>query len=110
MIIMLQGKTLEDRPNVTTAASDAVGASGGYILDYKQFSNLADCFTIELPPDGFAKLRQKLVDLEVTLEPPSEEELALGEETSEEDIPGSLRITFIHKESDLRIPIPAVPG
>jgi hypothetical protein len=107
---MLEGKTREDRHSVTTAASDAVGASGGYVLDYKQFSNLAVCFTIELPPDGFAKLRQKLTDLNVTLEPPSEDELALVEKTAEEDVPGSLRITFIHKEPDLRIPIPAVPG
>ena len=110
MIIMLQGKTREDRHSVTMAASDAVSSSGGYILDYNQFSNLAVCFTIELPPDGFAKLRQKLVDLNVTLESPSKEELALGKETRELDIPGSMRITFIHQEPDMRIPIPAVPG
>ena len=80
------------------------------MLDYKQFSNLAICFTIELPTTGFAKLRKQLVELKVVLEPPTGGEIALGEETEELDITGSLRIAFLHEEPDLRVPIPAVPG
>jgi hypothetical protein len=110
MIVSMQGKTNEDRHRVTSAASDAVGDAGGYVLDYKQFSNLAICFTIELPATGFSKLRNKLAELKVILEPPTEKEIALGEETAELDIAGSLRIAFLHEEPDLRVPIPAVPG
>ncbi len=110
MVVRLQGKTCEDRHSVTAAASDAVGEAGGYILDYMQFSNLAVCFTIELPPAGFAKLRKKLADLRVILEAPSDEEMGLTEGSTREDIPGSLRIDFHHQEPDLRIPIAAVPG
>jgi len=95
---------------VTAAASDAVGEAGGYVLDYKQFSNLAVCFTIELPPAGFAKLRKKLTDLGVILETATNEEMGLIDGSTREDIPGSLRIDFQHQEPDLRIPIAAVPG
>jgi hypothetical protein len=110
MIVMIQGKTSEDRLHVTSAASNAVGDSGGCVLDFKQFSNLAICLTIELPPSGFAKLRGKLADLKVILDPPTEQEISLSEATEDLDISGSLRITFIHEEPDLQIPIPAVPG
>jgi hypothetical protein len=110
MIVSIQGKTHENRHSVTSAASDAVGEAGGYVLDYKQFPNLAICFTIELPATGFAKLRNKLAELKVILEPPIDEEIALGDETEELDITGSLRIAFLHEEPDLRVPIPAVPG
>jgi hypothetical protein len=110
MIVSIQGKTYEDRHSVTSAASEAVGEAGGYVLDYKQFSNLAICFTIELPTTGFAKLRKQLVELKVVPEPPTGGEIALGEETEELDITGSLRIAFLHEEPDLRVPIPAVPG
>lgn len=110
MIVMIQGKTHQERHGVTSSASKAVGDAGGYLLDFKQFSNLAVCFTIELPPAGFANLRHMLADLKVVLEPPTKEELALGEETVERDVPCSLRITFLHQEPDLRVTIPAVPG
>ena len=110
MIIRLQGKTRAERHAVTSAASDAIGAAGGYVLDYHQFSNLAVNFTLELPPAGFARLRQALGEIGVVLAPPSAEERAVGAGPVDQDVPGSLRIDFEHNEPDLRIPIPAVPG
>ncbi len=107
---MIQGRTHEDRHSVTSAVSIAVGEVGGCILDYKQFSNLAICFTMELPPAGFAKLRMKLADLKVILEPPTKEEIAWGGKPADLEVSSSLRITFLHQEPDLRITIPAVPG
>ena len=110
MIVRLQGKTREERHAVTSAASDAIVAAGGYVLDYNQFSNLAVCFTLELPPAGFNRLRQALGEIGVILPPPSAEELAAGAGQAGLEVAGSLRIDFEHKEPDLRIPIPAVPG
>lgn len=110
MVIRLHGTTRQERHGITAAASDAVGEAGGYILDFKQFSNLAVVFTIELPPSGFAKLRHKLAALGVIVEPPSTEERALSGAAASEGIPGSLRLDFQHQEPDMRIPIPAVPG
>ena len=109
-MVMIQGKTHEDRHGVTSAASNAVGDAGGYVLDFKQFSNLAICLSIELPPAGFAKLRSKLADLRVILDRATKEEIALAEASEGLDIPSSLRIEFIHEEPDLRIQVPAVPG
>jgi hypothetical protein len=111
MHVRLQGKTRANRHRVTAGASDAVGEAGGYILDYQQFSNLAVCFTIELPPAGFAPLRQRLTELGVVLEAPTEVEMAAATSPSLEcDVRGTLRLEFQQEEPDLRIPIPAVPG
>ena len=107
---MIQGKTHEDRHSVTSAASSAVSEAGGYVLDFKQFSNLAICLSIELPPTGFTTLRRKLTDLEIILDPPTKEEITLAEASEDLDISCSLRIAFIHEDPDLRIEIPAVPG
>ena len=107
---MIQGSTHEDRHSITSAASDAVEAAGGCVLDFKQFSNLAICLSIELPPEGFAKLRRKLADLKIVLNQPTKEEIATVEASKSVDVTCSLRIGFIHDEPDLRIPIPAVPG
>ena len=56
---MIQGKTREDRHHVTSEVSNPVRSSGGNLLDFKQFSNLAVCFTIELPPSGIAFLNEE---------------------------------------------------
>ena len=110
MIVMMQGETREDRHCVTSSASKAVGDAGGYVLDFKQFSNLAICLTIELPPDGFVRLRRKLADLNVIMDQSSKEEESLAEVQEDREISCSLRIAFIHEDPDLRIQIPAVPG
>jgi len=110
MIVRIQGKTSQERHGITSAASDAVGDAGGYIVDFKQFSNLAVVFTIELPAVGYLKLRTKLGGLGVQLEPPSKEESALAAGVGPEEVAGSLRLDFQHHEPDMRIPIPAVPG
>lgn len=109
-LIQLQGSTRAERHAVTSQASDAILACRGYILDYNQFSNLAVCFTIEIPPARLADLRTRLAALEVSLQPASAEETALSGSASTEEIAASLRITFIHNEPDLRLEIPAIPG
>ena len=48
-MIQICGKTREDRHRITSAAADAVGEARGYVLDFRQFSNLAVVFTLELP-------------------------------------------------------------
>src|SRR4051812_48984841 len=108
MVVRLQGKTKQERRGITSAAGDAVGVVGGYILDYRQFSNLAVVFTIELPACGFRELREKLEALGVILDPPTDDEAALGTKPEAKEIMGSLRLDFEHQEPDLRIPVPAV--
>ena len=108
--MMIQGSTREDRHRVTSGAALAVGDSGGCVLDFKQFSNLAICLTIELSPAGFIKLRRKLTDLKVTMDQPGEKELSLAEAREDLEISCTLKISFVHEEPDLRIQIPAVPG
>lgn len=108
-LLPIQGSTRAERHAVTAQASDAVIACRGYILDYNQFSNMAVCFTIEIPPARLADLRDRLAALDIDLKPPAPEEQALAADAPEE-VAASLRITFIHNEPDLRIEIPAIPG
>jgi hypothetical protein len=110
MIVQLQGVTYEDRHAMTSAASDAVSVAGGYILDFRQFSNLAVVFTIELPPSGYARLRDMLTNCGIRMSLPSRQEIDLARSSSTGAVAGSLRLDFHHDEPDLRIPIPAVPG
>jgi hypothetical protein len=110
MIIRLQGVARGDRHAMTTAASDAIVSAGGYVLDFNQFSNLAVCFTLELPAGGYRRLRELLANGGFDMTPPAAVEAKLEERDPHEAIPGSLRIEFRHHEPDLRIPIPAVPG
>ena len=110
VIIMIQGNTSRDRHRVTSEMSKAVSSAGGYLLDFKQFSNLSVCFNIELPPSGFSKLRKKMDKLEVILTPPTEKEIVASEKSEDADIPCSLQVSFFHEEPDLRIPILAVAG
>lgn len=107
-LLQIQGITRAERHAVISQASDAVIACRGYILDYHQFSNLAVCFTIEIPPAKLADLRTHLAEMGVDLQPPSPEELTLT--AAAEEVAASLRIAFIHNEPDLRIEIPAIPG
>jgi len=60
MVFRIEGRTREERHGITSAAADAVSEAGGYILDFRQFSNLAVVFTMELPPVGVVRLREKL--------------------------------------------------
>ncbi len=110
-LLQIQGTTCAERHAVTSQASDAVIACRGYILDYHQFSNMAVCFTIEIPPTRLAELRDRLSALEVDLKPPTAEEQALtAADAAPDEVAASLRIAFLHNEPDLRIEIPAIPG
>lgn len=110
MPIRLQGRTQGARHAAIADASNAIVAAGGYVLDYRQFSNHAVVFTLELPPVGFARLRHALAGAGMILDPPGADEAALAASLSEAPAPGTLRLEFTHDEPDLRIPIPAVPG
>jgi len=110
-LLQIQGSTRAERLAVTAQASEAVIACRGYILDYHQFSNMAVCFTIEIPPARLTELRAQLAALEIDLKPPAPEEQALlSAAAAPDEVAASLRIAFIHNEPDLRIEIPAIPG
>ncbi len=86
----------------------------GWVLDSHPFSNLALAVRFEIPQANLPRLRPALRALPWAL---SEASLGTLEDLERmpladlpEDLPGSLHVTFVHAEPDLRGEIPAVPG
>ncbi|MEK6410816.1 MAG: hypothetical protein AABN34_28160 [Acidobacteriota bacterium] len=96
----------------------ALAASAAWVLDVKQFSNVSVCFSFEIPGNRVARLREALAaaDLRLTRESndsfasfsTSNESAGQGSQTT--DVVGTLQITFIHNEPDLKIEVPHIPG
>ena len=86
----------------------------GWILDHHQFSNVALNVAFEMPSSSIPKLRVALVALPIHLSSQSLEAISALEGVSASAlpdlIPGSIHVSFIHSEPDLRVPVPAVPG
>jgi hypothetical protein len=94
-------------------------ASGAWVIDVKLFSNMSVCFNFEIPVNRTGQLREALGETDLRLTRESQESFAsvrLNKESgvdhsqSTNNIPGSLQITFIHNEADLRIAVPPIPG
>lgn len=111
--LRLSAITTAPRHAVVEGLTAALGAVG-WILDFRQFSNMALAVQFEVPPEGAARLRAALEGLPISLDAASGEALARLERTPAGDlpdtVPGSVNVVFVHSEPDLRIPVPAVPG
>lgn len=113
--LRLNATTSGERHRMIELAKDAIAASGGWILDFTMFSNVSICFNFELPFNAVARLRDALAAIELRLSEASTqafEEFAGKTEqgTPPAELKASLQITFIHREPDLRIPVPMIPG
>jgi len=95
-----------------------IEASGAWVIDVKLFSNMSVCFNFEIPIDRTERLREALAKTALHLTGESEHSFAAIRELREsalegvlvKDIAGSLQITFVHNEPDLRIEVPSIPG
>jgi hypothetical protein len=117
-ILRINASTREDRIEMTSRAERTILESGGWILDFKQFSNVSVCINFEIPAKNIDKLRLSIKAIDLHLSNGSDEALASYSRTQdqpgagfeESDVSGTLQITFIHNEPDLRRHIPAIPG
>lgn len=97
---------------------DAIQDGGGYILDFHMFSNAAICINFEVSVGNITSLYSALTATGLHLHQESHDLLAdwckqveqLGEKPKAVDVAGTLEITFIHTEPDLRIECPPIPG
>lgn len=112
-LLRLSGVTAEPRHSVVARLA-AVLNDLGWVVDFSQFSNSALTLRFELAARNAPRLRSALAELPVALSRGSAEELAALEQASAgelpDPLPGSVHLTFVHSEPDLRIPVPAVPG
>ena len=100
---------------MTSRARSAITDSGGWILDVKMFSNVSLCFRFEIPAVRLERLRDGLAKTGLRLSKASIDALTSlsrgpAEEIQSVDIAGSLQITFVHNEPDLRVEVPPIPG
>ena len=116
--LSIRGSTRSERQEAVSRVKEAIQLSGGWILDFKFFSNASIFISFEIPLTGVEKLFSLLVAGEIHLDRASEELLAGFDQAREQpsdrsfpaELAGTLQLTFIHNEPDLRIDVPAIPG
>jgi hypothetical protein len=108
--LRINGTTRSNRDEVIARARTAITDSGGWILDAKLFSNVSINLRFEIPASRIQSLLDALELIELHLSTSSVESIAHRSDEPSGDIAGSLQITFIHNEPDLRIQVPAIPG
>jgi hypothetical protein len=116
--LRLNGITRHDRHEMISRVKEAILQGGGFIIDFHMFSNISICLNFEISVGKIEKLSDALKATGLQLSRESEELLAgcsqptkqLAEEARASEVAGTLAITFIHNEPDLRIEVPPVPG
>ena len=111
--LRLSGVTAHDRHEVVAGLTEVLNEAG-WIVDFRQFSNMALAVQFELSPREAPRFRELLATLPVKLSTESLAALAAMESSPvaqlPDPLPGAIHVTFVHSEGDLRIPVPAVPG
>jgi hypothetical protein len=120
-LLRLSGITRDDRHEMISRVQRAFAESNASILDFKMFSNVSLNLLFELPARRIGELSVALSATGLRLSTESrdlladwlkryEEEDAAGSTSGHTEIAGSLQITFLHHEPDLRIEVPPIPG
>ncbi len=111
--LLLSAVTAHPRHSVVPALSTALNDLG-WVVGFHQFSNTALAVHFELPVNSLSCLVTTLTALPLHLSSDSlgaiRDFAAKDPSTMPDPLPGSINVTFVHSEPDLRIPVPAVPG
>ncbi len=104
--LRLRAHTSRDRQEAIQLVQEAVGARGGFVLDFRRFSNAALAVELELPGGALPALIDDLEAGGVVLD----ERQELPADASARERLVSLFLQFVHGDPDLRIESPRVPG
>ena len=115
--IRIYGFTRKERNLIIGSVGEAIGTAGGWILDSKMYSNKSIAIIFELPLLSLKTLYDELNAIELKLTEESKKNFEEFSSISLDDknqstlnVTGTLQITFIHNDPDLRIEVPAIPG
>lgn len=99
----------EPRDRAIPRVEAAVQAQGGFVLDFKMFSDVSLNLIVELSAPGVVALVDGLAGLgwPVEVEPARE---ALAAQPAGGTIEGTVQVTFPEGKGEHVIPTPAVPG
>ena len=88
--------------------------SGGWITDFHHFSNHSVCINFEIAARDVRALASALASIKLLLSDESADALARYREVAPpvgaDEVAGTLQVSFIHDEPDLRIEVPPIPG
>lgn len=109
------------RSAATDRVNDAFSEAGVWITDVHFFSGLQTVFCFEASPARLPSLQGALQRAGISLDEaslaavaaasPDESGLALAAASPEADeVPGTLAVTFVQGDPDLRHEVPSVPG
>ncbi|MGE5415429.1 MAG: hypothetical protein ACM3UZ_01455 [Acidobacteriota bacterium] len=105
-IVRLQSSTTKERHTAINQIREALTQSGAIILDFKMFSNRTINFVFEINTENIAKLYECLQEIGLKLwqdDKPVDHSHEIAVNT---ELHGTLQITFIHNDPDLRIEVP----
>lgn len=92
-----------DRNAALTAAADALGGAGGWIVDHSLFSDVMAVIRFALPGDRLGDFGRRLGASGLTLDP------VATDGPSSDEVAGLLTLTFAQGTGDLKRDVPAFP-
>ena len=107
--LSLTAVTASDRNVATSSGLDCIHQCGGWVEDVHFFSNIMTTINFVIPQKRIFELEICLSSAKLSMDLNDDD---LSKLVSDENMErkGSLQITFIHKEPDLKRVIPAIPG
>lgn len=110
--LRLDGFTKAERIQMTSRVSEAINQAGAWITDFHQYSNVLICINFEVPSANLEKLAVTLQETGLHLSQETMEQLMSTNDSTlkQQELVGTLQITFVHNEPDLFREVPAVPG
>jgi len=92
--------------------SEAINQAGAWIIDFHLYSNILICINFQVPIANLNRLAGTLQETGLQLSKESLKQLMPAHDSTlkEQELVGTLQITFVHNEPDLLRDVPAVPG
>lgn len=108
-IVRIEAVTRAERNEAIARISQAITSAGGFILDFRFFSNVALFIEAEASAATIHSLLAALADTGLQMD------LRSAQSFFREPREGDMRtihpqVTFVHSDPDLRIPVPPIPG
>lgn len=110
--LRLDGSTRAERIGMTDRVSEAINQAGAWITDFHLYSNILICINFQVHITNLNRLAATLQETGLRLSQESLEQLMPTHDSTlkEQELVGTLQITFVHNEPDLLRDVPAVPG
>jgi hypothetical protein len=102
--------TRQPRTEAVTRLKEALIGAGGWVTDYREFSNKTVCINVEIDERHCGELLERLRQVECVLEEETVRRLEGADPNRERTCVGALCVTLLHDDPDEKSVIPAVPG